>query len=160
MSTTKKTSADSSEKKKNFCPYAKKKADDKAASKLHIRKFVKGNNFCKFKVALLEVALEAFCNLGKLIKKESYYLPQFVTPDYAGQGLTQVDEQAIGLNALKIHQRKLDNMEDGAQSCMGQFLDTWVQRAEMRRHRILNMRPGVMQLTQKSFGRQLWRHKR
>ncbi len=65
-----------------------------------ILKFRKGNNFHKFKSAL---ALEEYGDLRKLIKKEAYYIPQFITPDYSRQSLTQVEQDAMRLNRLKSH---------------------------------------------------------
>jgi hypothetical protein len=47
-------------------------------------KYGEGNNFVKFKAALSEIALEEYGDLGRLIKKESYYLPTFTAPEYTG----------------------------------------------------------------------------
>jgi hypothetical protein len=55
----------------------------------------------------------------KLIKKEAYYIPQFVAPDYTGQGLTQAEQNALRLNVLKLHQRKLEKMEDNCPKFYG-----------------------------------------
>ncbi len=58
------------------------------------------------------MAVEEYADLGKLIKKEAFYIPQFVMRDYTGQGLTQAEEEAMRLNVLKSHQQKLEKMED------------------------------------------------
>jgi hypothetical protein len=72
------------EKKKAFHPHRKKPTDEqKVVAKLSILKFGKGSNFHKFRVALTKVALEEYGDLRKLIKKESYYVPQFMLPTYA-----------------------------------------------------------------------------
>ncbi len=72
-----KASSESGEKKKT---YGKKQTEDKVVKKLPILKFGKGSNSLKFKSALSEMALEEYGDLGKLIKKEAYYIPQFITP--------------------------------------------------------------------------------
>ena len=59
------TKVDAGNKKKTFRPYAKKQ-DEKAATKLPILKYGKGNNFVKFKAALSEVALEEYGDLGRI----------------------------------------------------------------------------------------------
>jgi hypothetical protein len=58
------------------------------------------------------MALEECGDLGKLIKKESYYLPKFVIPDYT-------EEQGPRLNALKSYQRKQEKMEDDSPKLYG-----------------------------------------
>jgi hypothetical protein len=47
-------------------------------------RYGKGNNFYKFRSALLDVATEKFGNLGKLIDLEQYYVPQLVFTDFEG----------------------------------------------------------------------------
>jgi len=77
------TKTDTGDKKKPFLPIGKKQ-EEKVASKLPILKYGEGNNFVKFKAALSETALEEYGDLGRLIKKESYYLPTFTAPEYTG----------------------------------------------------------------------------
>jgi hypothetical protein len=108
---TTETKADAGDKKKTFRPFVKKQ-DKKAASKLPVLKYGKRNNFAKFKVALTEVALEEYGDMGRLIKKESYYLPTFTAPDYSGMGLTTDEARKLRINAMKAHQRKLEKMTD------------------------------------------------
>jgi hypothetical protein len=115
------TKTDAGDKKKTFRPYAKKH-DEKAATKLPILKYGKGNNFVKFKAALSEVALEEYGDLGRLIKKESYYLPTFTAPDYTGMGLTQDEAGKMRMDAMKAHQRKLERMRDDCPKLYGLIL--------------------------------------
>jgi hypothetical protein len=115
------TKTDAGDKKKTFRPYAKKQ-DEKAATKLLILKYGKGNNFVKFKAALLEVALEEYGDLGRLIKKESYYLPKFTAPDYTGMGLTDDKARKMRMDAMKAHQRKLEKMRDDCPKLYGLIL--------------------------------------
>jgi hypothetical protein len=115
------TKTDAGDKKKTFRPYAKKQ-DEKAATKLPILKYGKGNNFVKFKVALSEVALEEYGDLGRLIKQESYYIPTFTAPDYTGMGLTQDETRKLRMDAMKAHQRKLERMKDDCPKLYGLIL--------------------------------------
>jgi len=46
------------DKKKTFHPIGKKQSKGKGPNKLPILNYRKGNNFVKFRLALLEVALE------------------------------------------------------------------------------------------------------
>jgi hypothetical protein len=62
---------------------------NRVVAKLPILRFGKGNNFQKFKAALLEMALEEYSDLGRLTKQESYYVPPFIAPSCEGEGLTQ-----------------------------------------------------------------------
>jgi hypothetical protein len=112
---------DAGDKKKTFRPFTKKQ-DDKAASKLPILKYGKGNNFVKFKAALSEVALEEYGDLGRLIKKESYYLLTFTAPDYTGMGLTTDEARKMRMDAMKAHQRKLERMMDECPKLYGLIL--------------------------------------
>jgi hypothetical protein len=82
------TKAFGGEKKKTFQPFGKKQ-EEKGPNKLPILKYGKGNNFKKFQTTSSEAALEEYGDLGRLIKKEQYYLPASVTPDCTGAGLTQ-----------------------------------------------------------------------
>jgi hypothetical protein len=72
----------------------------------------KGNNFVKFKTALLEVALEEYRDLGRLIRLEKYYVPVFTVPNYSGAGLTQDEERKLRMEAMKAHQRRIKKMMD------------------------------------------------
>lgn len=56
--------------------------------------------------------MEEYGDLGRMIKRELYYIPVFIAPDFSGQNLTANKEQEMWLNALKSHQRKLDKIED------------------------------------------------
>jgi hypothetical protein len=85
-------------------------------------KYGKGNNFVKFKAALSEVALEEYGDLGRLIKKESYYLPTFTAQDYTEMGLTQDEERKMRMDAMKAHQRKLERMKDNCPKLYGLIL--------------------------------------
>jgi hypothetical protein len=51
-------------------------------------------------------------DLGRLIKKESYYIPPFAAPDYIGNGVTEDKERAARLDALKLYQIKLEKIAD------------------------------------------------
>jgi hypothetical protein len=118
---TTETKTDTGDKKKTFRPFAKKQ-DEKAASKLPILKYGKGNSFVKFKAALSEVALEEYGDLGRLIKKESNYLPTFTAPDYTGMGLTTDEARKMRMDAMKAHQRKLERMMDERPKLYGLIL--------------------------------------
>jgi hypothetical protein len=54
--TNEKDKAEAGEKKKSFHPFSKKQGEEKVLTKLPTLKYSKGNNFVKFKTALLEVA--------------------------------------------------------------------------------------------------------
>jgi len=92
---------------------------DKQATYLE---YGKGNNFVKFKAALSEVALEEYGDLGRLIKKESYYLPTFTAPDYTGIGLTTDEAKKMRMDAMKAHQQKLEKMMDECPKLYGLIL--------------------------------------
>jgi hypothetical protein len=57
-----------------------KKAEDEKAGGLPILKYGKGNNLHKFKLALAELAIREYGNLGKLIELEKYYIPKLILP--------------------------------------------------------------------------------
>jgi len=54
--TNEKDKAEAGDKKKSFRPFSKKQGEEKVLTKLPTLKYGKGNNFVKFKTALLEVA--------------------------------------------------------------------------------------------------------
>jgi hypothetical protein len=58
------------------------------------------------------MALVECGDLGRLIKKESYYIPPFAAPDYIGNGVTEDKERAARLDALKLYQIKLEKIAD------------------------------------------------
>jgi hypothetical protein len=118
---TTETKTDASDKKKTFRPFVKKKGE-KAASKLPILKYGKGNNFVKFKAALSEVALEEYGDLGRLIKKESYYSTTFMDPNYSGMGLTTDEARKLRMDAMKAHHRKLERMTNERPKLYGLIL--------------------------------------
>ena len=70
--TNEKDKSESGEKKKTFRPFSKKQEGEKVLTKLPTLKYGKGNNFVKFKMALSEVALEEYGDLGWLIRLEKY----------------------------------------------------------------------------------------
>ncbi len=72
--TTDQQQSSKSEKKKTFKQYARKPEEVKTGM-IPMLKYGKGNNFYKFKAALLEAALREYGNLGKLIKQEKCYVP-------------------------------------------------------------------------------------
>jgi hypothetical protein len=76
----------------------------------------------KFKAALSEVALEEYGDLGRLIKKESYYLPTFMAPDYTGIGLTTDEARKMRMDTMKAHQQKLEKMMDERPKLYGLIL--------------------------------------
>ena len=76
-STNEKEKSESSEKKRTFKPFSKKQGEEKVPTKLPILRYGRGNNFVKFKTALSEVALEEYGDLGRLIRLEKYYVPEF-----------------------------------------------------------------------------------
>jgi len=82
----------------------------------------KGNNFVKFKTALLEVALEEYRDLGRLIRLEKYYVPVFTVPNYSGAGLTQDEERKLRMEAMKAHQRRIKKMMDARPKLFGLIL--------------------------------------
>jgi hypothetical protein len=60
-------------------------------------KYGQGNNFYKFKNALAEAALKEYCNLGKPIEAEKYYVPTLVLPDYNVMGISLVNVTFIAI---------------------------------------------------------------
>jgi hypothetical protein len=78
------------------------------------------NNFCKFKMALSDVALAEYSDLGKLIKLGKYYKPTFEEPVLPpGHGLTPAEEKVIELEAAKLYVRKLGKMESNRPRLFG-----------------------------------------
>ncbi len=60
--------------------------------------------------------------MGRLIKKESYYLPTFTAPDYSGMSLTTDEARKMRMDAMKAHQRKLERMMDERPKLYGLIL--------------------------------------
>ena len=121
-STNEKEKSESSEKKRTFKPFSKKQGEEKVPTKLPILRYGRGNNFVKFKTALSEVALEEYGDLGRLIRLEKYYVPEFLVPDYSGAGLTQDEERKLRMEAMKAHQRRLEKMIDARPKLYGLIL--------------------------------------
>jgi len=109
------------EKKKAFRPFSKKQGEEKVLAKLPTLKYGKGNNFVKFKTALLEVALEEYGDLGRLIRLEKYCIPVFVVPDYSGAGFPR-QRKGLRMEAMKTHQRKVKKMVDSRPKLFGLIL--------------------------------------
>ncbi len=95
------------DKKKPFS-YPGKKPDEGKASAVPMLKYGKGNNFYKFKNALAEAALKEYCNLGKLIEAEKYYVPTLVLPDYNVMGISLVNVTFIAMKELAKEVRKMN----------------------------------------------------
>jgi len=121
-STNEKDKSESIEKKRTFKPFSKKQGEEKVPTKLPILRYGRGNNFVKFKTALSEVALEEYGDLGRLIRLEKYYVPEFLVPDYSGAGLTQDEERKLRMEAMKAHQRRLEKMIDARPKLYGLIL--------------------------------------
>jgi hypothetical protein len=120
--TNKKDKLESGEKKRTLRPFNKKQGEEKVLTKLPTLKYGKGNNFVKFKTALSEVALEEYGYLGRLIRLEKYYVPVFTIPDYSGTGLTKDEERKLRMEAMKVHQRRVEKMIDARPKLFGLIL--------------------------------------
>jgi hypothetical protein len=109
MSTTDQQQSSKSEKKKAFKQYARKPEEAKTGT-IPMLKYGKGNNFYKFKAALLEAALREYGNLGKLIEQEKYYVPVLDLPDYKAKGITTANIDFMKNEAMKDLAKEVGKM--------------------------------------------------
>jgi hypothetical protein len=100
MSTTNQQQSSKSDKKKTFKQYARKREEAKAGMILMLN-YGKGNNFYKFKAALLETALREYGNLGNLIEQEKYYVPVLDLPDYKAMGISTANIDFMKNESMK-----------------------------------------------------------
>ena len=88
------------------------------AGRVPILRFGKGNNFHQFKQALLEVSLKEFGNLGKLIQKGSYFVPEYEAPTIP-ENITSAMNNALTLEALKEHHKVVEKMKSDRPKLFG-----------------------------------------
>jgi hypothetical protein len=81
-----------------------------SSSGVPIRRFGKGNNFHQFKQALSEVSSKDFGNLGKLILKGSYFIPEYEAPKLP-ENVTTAIHNALTLESMKEHQKAVEKMK-------------------------------------------------
>jgi hypothetical protein len=109
MSTTNQQQSSKSDKKKTFKQYARKREEAKAGMILMLN-YGKGNNFYKFKAALLETALREYGNLGNLIEQEKYYVPVLDLPDYKAMGISAANIDFMKNEAMKELAKEVGKM--------------------------------------------------
>jgi len=104
-------------KGKPFRRYGRKPEEERKG--IPMLRYGKGNNFYKFREALLEVAMEKFGNSGKLINLEEHYLPEMVFTDFEVIGYRDARIERLELEEYKEHTRKLTKMEEDHQKLYG-----------------------------------------
>jgi hypothetical protein len=106
MSSSENSKQDS--KRKPFRRYDRNPEEEKKG--IPMLRYGKGNNFYKFRETFLEVVIEKFGNLGKLIDLEEYYLLDMVFTDFEAMEYSDTKIEQLELEEYKEHTRKLTKL--------------------------------------------------